>query len=68
MKEKKEVKEVKKYDEVLTPEESARFLGVSRRTVDRACKAGKITKYTINDGQRVFYRVDELKNIFTEKN
>jgi len=40
-------------------------LGVSRRTIDRAAKDGKIKKHRINGGQRVFYKIEELNNLLT---
>jgi len=58
-------KEIEKFTEVFTPTEAAEYLGVSRRTIDRAAEAGKINKYRINGGQRVFYKKEELEKLFT---
>jgi len=61
----KEKTKIKKIEDVLTPSEAAEYLGVSRRTIDRAAKDGKIKKHRINGGQRVFYKIEELNNLLT---
>ena len=61
----KEKISIKKIEDVLTPSEAAEYLGVSRRTIDRAAKDGKIKKHRINGGQRVFYKIEELNNLLT---
>ncbi|RFC54877.1 helix-turn-helix domain-containing protein [Brumimicrobium aurantiacum] len=58
-------KKIERFKEVLTPTEAAEYLGVSRRTVDRAAEDGKLNKYRINGGQRVFYKKEELEKLFT---
>ncbi len=61
----KEKERIKKIEDVFTPDEAAEYLGVSRRTIDRAAKDGKLEKYRINGGQRVFYKKEELNELLT---
>lgn len=48
-------------EEFLTPEQAAGLIGVSRRTLERYVKSGKITRYT--RGFRTFYKKDEVEEV-----
>lgn len=50
-------------DEYVTPSEAASMLGVSRQTIDRWGREGRITRYRRGIMRGVYYRRTEIESL-----